>query len=116
MLRPLIAFSIGAVAATLVVPQPRQAQACAYMKGLSQNVSQNVENVGSTSFLEGGRLPLGLGAGAVALGAVGGALLWQHRRRQGQVSTPTSQLELEVVLPESDATVSSNAKDATPIV
>ncbi|WP_448526222.1 hypothetical protein [Parathermosynechococcus lividus] len=110
MLRPLITLTLGVTVATLVVPQPGRAQACAYVKGLSQSV-------GSTSFLEGGTLPLGLGAGAVAIGAVG-VTLWQRQRRANastRMTTPASQVELNVVLPESEATVSSKAEDATLI-
>ncbi len=110
MLRPLMTFTLGVAVATFATAAPSNGQACAYLKGLSQNAGQ-------TSFFDGGKLPvaLGLGAGVAAMGAVG-VTLWQRQRRaSASMSTPASPLELDVVLPESEVTESSNAEDATPI-
>jgi len=102
--------TLGVAVATFAAAAPSNGQACAYLQGLSQNASQ-------PSFFEGAKLPvaLGLGAGVAAVGAVG-VTLWQRKRRaSASVSTPASQLELDVVLPESKVAESSNAEDATPI-
>ncbi|XFA73007.1 hypothetical protein RYO59_001243 [Thermosynechococcaceae cyanobacterium Okahandja] len=108
MLRPLMTFTLGVAVATLATTLPSYGQACAYLKGLSQNAT-------STSFFEGGKLPLilGLGAGTAAATAVG-VTLWQ-RRAQASANTSAAALELDVVLPESEVAESSNAEDATPI-
>lgn len=109
MLRPLIALTVGLSATLVAMPHLSSAQACAHVKGLSQNLS-------NPSFFDNSKLPiaLGLGAGTITAAAVGVAF-WQ-RQQQTETPTPTSEatsLELPVVLPASEG--AERSEDVTPI-